>query len=216
MVAAPNRGTEDAEPGPSRCRAACTMVNVAVQFVPFDDPMHRISHPPDVTRPPTGGADCSVAPSVLVVDLPWSTQAMKSSSLATFTSLLAATCSGEFTVLMYTDSRFEDYVGQVRFGSTDRCYPLCSDSEAVAAFVWDGEPRGTQLVVFEDVGCQGRSVAGGETYGAEVSAVASARKVRSFILSTMGEPAPTRGVVHSCDEESDVVYKAFNDTAAVM
>ncbi|EGZ07257.1 hypothetical protein PHYSODRAFT_319209 [Phytophthora sojae] len=117
---------------------------------------------------------------------------------------------------MYRDSSFDDYVGQVRFDSADRCYPLCTASEAVAAFVWDAEPRGTQLVVFDDVECQGRSVVGAKTTGAEFAAVASSRKVRSFILSTTDRHEPTRGIVHSCDEKGDVVFKPFNDSAAWM
>ncbi|OWZ22498.1 hypothetical protein PHMEG_0002782 [Phytophthora megakarya] len=114
---------------------------------------------------------------------------------------------------MYTDSRFEDYVGQVRFDSTDRCYPLCTETEAVAAFVWDGEPRGTQLAIFEDVECQGRSVMGDKKMGAEFSALASGHKVRSFFLSTTGTLTVTRDTVHSCHEKSDMVYKPFNDSA---
>ncbi|KAG2764286.1 hypothetical protein JG687_00003317 [Phytophthora cactorum] len=143
---------------------------------------------------------------------------MKSSIVTVFT-LMASICytaTSTFTVLMYTDSRFEDYVGQVRFDSTDRCYPLCTDSKAVAAFLWGGEPRGTQLVVYEDVECQGRFIAGDKKYDAEFSAVASGRKVRSFILSTTESFTPTRGIVHSCDEKSDIVYKTFNDTASLM
>ncbi|KAE9035248.1 hypothetical protein PR003_g7828 [Phytophthora rubi] len=125
--------------------------------------------------------------------------------------------TAEFTVLMYRDSSFEDYVGQARFDSADRCYPLCTDSEAVAAFVWDGEPQGTQLVVFDDVECRGRSVVGAKTEGAEFAAVASNRKVQSFILSTTDSHEPTRGIVHSCNEKSsDLVFKPFNDSAALM
>ncbi|KAF4033720.1 hypothetical protein GN244_ATG14354 [Phytophthora infestans] len=143
---------------------------------------------------------------------------MRSSIAATITVMATVCCTAmsTFTVLMYTDSKFDDYVGQVRFDSTDRCYPLCTDSLAVAAFLWDGEPRGTQLVVFEDIECRGRYVAGDKKYDAEFSVVASARKVRSFILSTTGSLTPTRGIVHSCDEKSDIVYKTFNDTASVM
>ncbi|ETL88763.1 hypothetical protein L917_12197 [Phytophthora nicotianae] len=126
------------------------------------------------------------------------------------------TAMSTFTVLMYTDSRFEDYVGQVAFDSTDRCYPVCTDTEAVAAFLWDGEPRGAQLIVFEDVKCRGRYVAGDKKHDAEFSVVASGRKVRSFILSTTGSVTPTRGIVHSCDEKSDIVYKTYNDTASLM
>ncbi|KAH7482077.1 hypothetical protein PRIC2_010228 [Phytophthora ramorum] len=142
---------------------------------------------------------------------------MKTSTASVFlASALTSLSSADFTVLMYTDSSFEDYVGQVRFDATGRCYPLCADSEAVAAFVWDPEPQGTQLVVFEDAECQGRSVTGGRTTGAQFSAIASKHKVRSFILSTTTRFAPTRGVVHSCDEKTDLVYKPYNDTAVWM
>ncbi|KAL3669437.1 hypothetical protein V7S43_005831 [Phytophthora oleae] len=127
---------------------------------------------------------------------------------ATFSSTKA-----NFTVLMYTDSSFENYVGQVRFEATDQCYPLCTDTEAVAAFVWDGEPRGTELVVFESDECRGRAIAGGKKTEAEFSAVASAHKIRSFLLST-GLHTPTNGIVHSC-EKSNMVYKPFNASAAV-
>ncbi|KAF1780039.1 hypothetical protein GQ600_21009 [Phytophthora cactorum] len=124
---------------------------------------------------------------------------MKSSIVTVFT-LMASICytaTSTFTVLMYTDSRFEDYVGQVRFDSTDRCYPLSSRNAACG---------------FEDVECQGRFIAGDKKYDVEFSAVASGRKVRSFILSTTESFTPTRGIVHSCDEKSDIVYKTFNDT----
>jgi hypothetical protein len=133
--------------------------------------------------------------------------------------LTTATCcraASEFTLLVYTDSSFEGYVGQVRFDSTDRCYPLCLDSAAVAAFVWNPKAKGTQLVAFEDGECQGSSIAGETKAGSDVSAIASSHKVRSFILSTTQSHEPTRGIVHSCHEQSDVVYKAYNDTAAWM
>ncbi|GMF35465.1 unnamed protein product [Phytophthora fragariaefolia] len=133
--------------------------------------------------------------------------------------LIVATCciaTSEFTVLMYRDSSFEDYVGQVRFDSVDRCYPLCTDSEAVAAFIWDAEPHDTQLVVFDEMECQGRSIMGAKTRDAEFAAVALYGKLQSFILSTTGSSSPARGIVHSCDEKSNLVFEPFNDTTAWM
>ncbi|KAK1930386.1 hypothetical protein P3T76_014057 [Phytophthora citrophthora] len=130
-------------------------------------------------------------------------------------SFLTAVFSSEakFTVLMYTDSSFDNYVGQVQFEANDQCYPLCIDTKAVAAFVWDGEPQGMELVVFEDVECQGEATAGGKKTDAEFSTVASAHKIRSLMVST-GPQTPANDIVHSC--ESDMMYKPFNNSAVVM
>ncbi|GMF18625.1 unnamed protein product [Phytophthora lilii] len=75
-------------------------------------------------------------------------------------------------------------------------------------------PIETQLVVFDDVKCQGKSVMGTTKPGPEFSTVGSSRKVRSLILSTTKGHVPARGVVYSCEEESDLVYKPVNDSAA--
>ncbi|CEG46437.1 uncharacterized protein PHALS_14896 [Plasmopara halstedii] len=124
-------------------------------------------------------------------------------------NLVVASChmaTSMYNVLMYTDSRFEECVGRILFNHTNRCYPLCTQNENVAAFALDDYPQGSRLVVFEDFECQGNFIAGSKELKADLSTVASARKVRSFILSTNLPVVPVQSIVHSCHEKSDIIY----------
>ncbi|RLN49510.1 hypothetical protein BBJ28_00015238 [Nothophytophthora sp. Chile5] len=127
-----------------------------------------------------------------------------------------AAASSDYTLLMYKDSSFEDYVGQLAFDTTDRCYSLCVDQGTVSSFVWDGIPKDATFLFFGGAGCEGTFVTGPKKDSAEFSLAATglSHKVSSFMLTRKGTATPTKGIVRSCDEPSDLVYKPNQDTTS--
>ncbi|KAG7385522.1 hypothetical protein PHYBOEH_009004 [Phytophthora boehmeriae] len=122
----------------------------------------------------------------------------------------------DYTLLLYRDSSFEDFIGLLSFNSTDRCYALCLDNDDPARFVWNVDEQEAQFVFFEGPGCKGASITGTKLGGNQFAVVATGLKMNSFVLTTTGYSTPTRGIIRTCEEKSDLVYKPFNDTTAWM